>query len=190
MEGFRLKSGSPEAARLRRKAASKIPTAKGAVQMDGSPAAMADNNSIKKTGARRGLKKWKPRSTRRLSGANRRRSMQIQSQTTAADPAQLANSSSTSQTPSVPNIDGLANENTFLQLLVAQIKNQDPLQPADSIQFLSQLAQFSQLEQLIGIRQELQTNSSQNTSSTSSNSSGNSSGGQNGGTAGTTGTTN
>jgi flagellar basal-body rod modification protein FlgD len=113
--------------------------------------------------------------------------MQIQSQTPAADQAQLANSSSTSQT-SVPNIDGLANENTFLQLLVAQIKNQDPLQPADSIQFLSQLAQFSQLEQLIGIRQELQTNPSQNPSSTSANSSGNSGGGQNGATS--TGTTN
>jgi len=54
----------------------------------------------------------------------------------------------------------LANENTFLQLLVAQIKNQDPTNPTDSVQFLSQLAQFSQLEQLIGIRQELKSGSS------------------------------
>ena len=53
--------------------------------------------------------------------------------------------------------DPLANENTFLQLMVAQLKNQDPLQPTDGAQFLGQLAQFSQLEQLIGIRQELQT---------------------------------
>ncbi len=89
--------------------------------------------------------------------------MQIQSQTQAADPTQLANTASTANTTSTAqtsaagsNIDGLANENTFLQLLVAQIKNQDPTNPADSIQFLSQLAQFSQLEQLIGIRQELQ----------------------------------
>ena len=42
-------------------------------------------------------------------------------------------------------------ENTFLTLLVAQLKNQDPLSPQDGTQFLSQLAQFSQLEQLIGI---------------------------------------
>lgn len=49
----------------------------------------------------------------------------------------------------------LANKETFLQLLVAQIKNQDPLQPMDGVQFLSQLAQFSELEQLIGIRQQL-----------------------------------
>jgi len=83
--------------------------------------------------------------------------MQIQSQTKSLDPTQLANSTSTSQTPAAAsNIDGLANENTFLQLLVAQIKNQDPTNPTDSVQFLGQLAQFSQLEQLIGIRQELQ----------------------------------
>ena len=48
----------------------------------------------------------------------------------------------------------LANEQTFLQLLVAQIKNQDPLNPSDSLQFVSQLAQFSQLEQTIGVRQD------------------------------------
>jgi flagellar basal-body rod modification protein FlgD len=40
----------------------------------------------------------------------------------------------------------------FLKLLVAQIKNQDPLNPTDGVQFLSQLAQFSQLEQLVDIR--------------------------------------
>jgi len=83
--------------------------------------------------------------------------MQIQSQNQSMDASQLADTSSTAKPAAAPNIDGLANENTFLQLLVAQIKNQDPLQPADSIQFLSQLAQFSQLEQLIGIRQELKT---------------------------------
>ena len=43
----------------------------------------------------------------------------------------------------------------FLQLLVSQIKNQDPLNPVDGTQFVAQLAQFSQLEQLIGIRSDL-----------------------------------
>ena len=89
--------------------------------------------------------------------------MQIQSQSQSADVSQLTDTATTAQKPAPPNIDGLANENTFLQLLVAQIKNQDPLQPADSIQFLSQLAQFSQLEQLIGIRQELKTSGSSTT---------------------------
>jgi flagellar basal-body rod modification protein FlgD len=36
----------------------------------------------------------------------------------------------------------------FMQLLVAQMKYQDPTSPADSTQFLTQSAQFSQLEKL------------------------------------------
>lgn len=39
----------------------------------------------------------------------------------------------------------------FLQLLVAQLKNQDPLSPTDSTTFVTQLAQFSNLEQLISL---------------------------------------
>jgi flagellar basal-body rod modification protein FlgD len=42
----------------------------------------------------------------------------------------------------------------FLQLLVAQIQNQDPTSPQDPSQFVAQLAQFSQLEQVIAIRQD------------------------------------
>jgi|BarGraIncu00222A_1022003.scaffolds.fasta_scaffold341055_1 flagellar basal-body rod modification protein FlgD len=45
----------------------------------------------------------------------------------------------------------LGKEQVFLQLLVAQIKNQDPLNPTDGTQFMSQLAQFSSLEQLISL---------------------------------------
>jgi flagellar basal-body rod modification protein FlgD len=47
--------------------------------------------------------------------------------------------------------DPLGSESTFLTLLVSQLKNQDPLNPADSTQFVSQLTSFSQLEQLISI---------------------------------------
>jgi flagellar hook assembly protein FlgD len=46
----------------------------------------------------------------------------------------------------------VANMNTFLQLLVAQMKNQDPLNPTDGTQFVAQLAQFSQVEQTIAVR--------------------------------------
>jgi flagellar basal-body rod modification protein FlgD len=53
--------------------------------------------------------------------------------------------------------DQLTNESTFLQLLVAQIQNQDPLNPTDSMQFIGQLVSFSQLEQLLSINQNLQT---------------------------------
>ncbi len=58
-------------------------------------------------------------------------------------------------TSAASSATGLANEQTFLQLLVAQIKNQDPTQPTDGTQFLTQLAQFSQLEQLLGIKGDL-----------------------------------
>jgi len=45
----------------------------------------------------------------------------------------------------------------FLQLLVAQLQNQDPLNPTDSTQFVSQLAQFSELEQVMAIRTDTDT---------------------------------
>jgi flagellar hook assembly protein FlgD len=56
----------------------------------------------------------------------------------------------------------LATKETFLTLLVAQIKNQNPLNPADGTEFLTQLAQFTQLEQLISIREELEAMGKQN----------------------------
>lgn len=43
----------------------------------------------------------------------------------------------------------------FLQLLVTQLKNQDPLEPMKGEEFAVNLAQFSQLEQLIAINQKL-----------------------------------
>ena len=78
----------------------------------------------------------------------------------AADPTAAAadatstgsSSSSTSSTPFGAN--GLG-ENAFLNLLVTQLQHQDPLQPQDNTEFLTQLAQFSSLEQLQGIQGDL-----------------------------------
>lgn len=39
-------------------------------------------------------------------------------------------------------------KDAFLQLLVAQLQHQDPLQPQDNSEFVAQLAQFSSLEEL------------------------------------------
>ena len=62
-------------------------------------------------------------------------------------------SSSTSTTPASSNTNVTKDE--FLQLLVAQIQNQDPLNPADSTQFLTQLAQFQTLEQSMNMGTDL-----------------------------------
>ena len=61
-------------------------------------------------------------------------------------------------------------EGVFLTLLVSQIQNQDPLNPSDSTQFVTQLAQFSQLEQVIAIRGDIENgiNSASSSSAASS----------------------
>lgn len=45
--------------------------------------------------------------------------------------------------------------NTFLQLLLAQLKNQDPTKPMDSTEYMSQLASFSNVEQSIKMNNKL-----------------------------------
>ena len=69
--------------------------------------------------------------------------------------AATSSSSTSSSSSATDPTDALGNENTFLQLLVAQLQNQDPTQPQDGTQFVSQLAQFSDLEQNIGMKTDL-----------------------------------
>lgn len=46
---------------------------------------------------------------------------------------------------------GQMGKEEFLQLLVAQMSNQDPLNPAQGSEYVAQLAQFSSVEQLISL---------------------------------------
>jgi flagellar basal-body rod modification protein FlgD len=41
---------------------------------------------------------------------------------------------------------------TFMQLLVARLQNQNPLQPVDDAEFIQQLTQFSMLDAINGLR--------------------------------------
>ena len=66
----------------------------------------------------------------------------------------IANNSAASDTTASTGTTQVT-KNMFLQLLVAQIKNQDPMSPSDGAQFLSQLAQFQQLEQSMNSAQDL-----------------------------------
>ena len=45
--------------------------------------------------------------------------------------------------------------NEFLRMLIAQLENQDPLNPQDATEFTAQLAQFSSLDQLFGMRSSI-----------------------------------
>lgn len=68
----------------------------------------------------------------------------------------LGNSNSTQQTDatkgvSTTNPNSQLGEEQFLNLLVAQLKNQDPLEPLSNTDFIAQLATFSSLEKLTSI---------------------------------------
>lgn len=69
--------------------------------------------------------------------------------TSATDTAGKTNSTSSNTATSSNSVD----YNTFLQLLIAEMKNQDPTNPMDTSQYMSQFAQLSTVEQA------MQTNS-------------------------------
>lgn len=54
------------------------------------------------------------------------------------------------QTKETKKNDDLGKE-AFLQLLVTQLKNQDPLDPQDNSSYIAELAQFSSLEQMTNV---------------------------------------
>jgi len=63
--------------------------------------------------------------------------------------------SATSQSATPDQSATTVDKNMFLQLLVAQLQNQDPLNPTDSSQFVTQLAQFQQMEETANMGQDI-----------------------------------
>src|ERR1700738_3238881 len=65
----------------------------------------------------------------------------------------------TTPTTNSSNAAGSSNitSNDFLTLLVSELKNQDPTQPTDPNQYITQLAQVNSLQQLISINQGIGT---------------------------------
>ena len=59
-----------------------------------------------------------------------------------------ANAAAAAKAAAAEKSKDLGDKDTFLKLLVAQLKYQDPSKPADSTQFLAQTAQFTQVEKL------------------------------------------
>lgn len=56
-------------------------------------------------------------------------------------------STSKSTSTTTPTASNTVDYNTFLQLLIAEMKNQDPTNPMDTSQYMSQFAQLSTVEQ-------------------------------------------
>ena len=73
---------------------------------------------------------------------------------TGPSPSQTVSTTQAGQRPSSTNDPS---KDLFLKLLVAQIQNQDPLNAMDPTEFVSQLSQFSSMEQLVEIRQTLES---------------------------------
>jgi flagellar basal-body rod modification protein FlgD len=78
--------------------------------------------------------------------------MAVSGVTATTTTASTATSSSTTDAASA----GL-NYDSFLKLLVAQMKNQDPTEPMDSSEQMAQLATFSQVEQTIKTNTNLES---------------------------------
>ncbi|MGY5778617.1 flagellar hook assembly protein FlgD [Rhizobium sp. LEGMi135b] len=75
----------------------------------------------------------------------------------AAVDAVNSSTSTTSKTAAAASASANLNYNDFLQLLIAQMQNQDPTDPMDASQQISQLASFSQVEQQIQTNSHLET---------------------------------
>lgn len=47
------------------------------------------------------------------------------------------------------------NQDLFLKLMMAQLKNQNPLSPVDGVNFLTQLSQITGVEQQVSMKQDI-----------------------------------
>ncbi|MEO9458128.1 MAG: flagellar hook assembly protein FlgD [Lentilitoribacter sp.] len=68
-----------------------------------------------------------------------------------------ATSTTTQSTATAASNKAALDYDTFLQLLIAQMQNQDPTEPMDSSEQIAQLATFSQVEQTIETNKNLES---------------------------------
>ena len=88
------------------------------------------------------------------NGAANSALVQTRANADGSDATTAAQTEATTPTPT-PQSETAEEFETFLTLLTAQIRNQDPLAPLDSTQFVEQLATFSALELQVETNQKL-----------------------------------
>ena len=68
----------------------------------------------------------------------------------------VTNTNSTANTPAQQTVPGGAlDENSFLNLLMTELQNQDPDNTVDDTQFISELAQFSSLQETTNVSSDM-----------------------------------
>jgi flagellar basal-body rod modification protein FlgD len=67
--------------------------------------------------------------------------------TTATAHAAAASAEAGTSAGAVSNPNGMLGQNDFLKLMIAQLQAQDPLQPANTNEYITEIAQFTQVEQ-------------------------------------------
>jgi flagellar basal-body rod modification protein FlgD len=75
----------------------------------------------------------------------------------AAATANTSGTSGSTSSSSASTSTSTISANDFLTLLVAEMKNQDPTQPTDPNQYITQMVDVNSLQQLIGINQGVTT---------------------------------
>lgn len=88
--------------------------------------------------------------------------MSVNAVTATSSSTSTGTTSKSSSTTTTADVGGLG-ESDFMTLLLAQLKNQDPLKPMEDKDFIAQLAQFNSLSQLTEMNKAIkEMNSSQN----------------------------
>jgi flagellar basal-body rod modification protein FlgD len=81
---------------------------------------------------------------------------------TAIDPFASVRAGTTNTTTTAKTPDDQFGKDTFLKLLVAQLRYQNPLEPQDGSQFLAQTAQFTMVEKLTSLEDEMKSSMAAN----------------------------
>lgn len=76
---------------------------------------------------------------------------------TTSSSSNAASSAASSNTTAAAAASATVDYNSFLKLLVAELQNQDPTNPTDPTQYLSQIASFSAVGQTVQTNQKLDT---------------------------------